>query len=138
MMKFCVTLLLLYLSLLTATSIQCDYFNATICTGEDTNFALKNYGVCQFDACGGDDVVVTTRSATNDAASCSGDTYMRLIDTDGDLLGYSDDATWQEICSEIIFSLPVEYACQTYESRIGCFGSDTDCAAQVVVNVSGG
>jgi hypothetical protein len=62
---------------------------------------------------------------------------MRLIDTDGDLLGYNDDAIWHDTCSEIIFSLPLGYGCQTYESRIGCFDAKMNCEAQVVVNVSG-
>ena len=107
------------------------------CTGEDTNLALKNYGVCQFEACGGDEVVVTSRSVRDNGASCIGDTYMRLIDVDGDLLGYSDDATFTDKCSEIVFSLPERHTCRSYESRIGCFGAQMNCEAQVVVNVSG-
>lgn len=115
----------------------CEYFNATTCSGEDTNFALKNYGVCSFEACGGDEVVISSRGSRGIEASCIGDTYLRLLDTDGDLLGYNDDAEWNDKCSEIIFSLPQEHSCHVYESRVGCFGSKTDCEAQVVVNVSG-
>lgn len=135
----CFVLLLLAVPVVSAANItECDYFNASSCTEEDTNFALKNYGICRFDACGGDDVVVSTRNRSSiQGASCVGDSYLRLIDiADGDLLGYSDNVDDDE-CSEIIFSLPEGYACHTYETRVGCLGQERDCEARVVVNVSG-
>ena len=130
-------LLSVSVTLSVATVTHCDYFNKTTCSGEDTNFALTNYGSCHFSACGGDEVIITTRSTGNYSASCVGDTYLRLNDAAGDLLGYSDDAVWHEKCSEIVFSLPNGYGCQTFESRVGCFGDKTLCEAQVMINVTG-
>jgi hypothetical protein len=138
------------ITLASANMIQCEYFNTSTCTGEDTNYALKNYGICLFSACGGDDVVVTTLDTTAAVgsskigamgASCVGDTYLRLMDPDGDLLGYNDDTSDDsesdsDKCSEIVFSLPMHHPCYDYEVRVGCYG-DKDCEAQVVVNVTG-
>ena len=98
---------------------------------------LKNYEICSFNACGGEEVIVTTLENSVTGASCSGDTYLRLIDIDNDLLGYNDDAIWDEQCSEIMFSLPNDYSCQEYITHIGCFGSKSYCEAQVVVNITG-
>lgn len=119
-----------------ARLVHCDYYNSSaLCEGEDTNYAQKNFGTCSFEACGGEDIVIST-SREESGSFCLGDTYLRLLDEGGELLGTNNDISEEHFCSELSFSLPMGYECQNFEARIGCYEFKS-CEAQTVVNVTG-
>ena len=111
-----------------AAAPTCEYFTAQDCG--TTNSALKNYGSCSFDACGGDFVAI-------DMLSCVNDPYLRLYSSDGSLLAFNDVYNSSK-CSYLEFVLPDGADCMSYEARLGCYGNSSDCEGRLSINISGG
>lgn len=90
-----------------------------------TNYGRVNTGSCPFQVCGGQRVFI-------DLAVCIGDTYMRLYNGDGNMIGYNDDSEGAS-CSYLEFALPPAMPCEELSVHVGCYDAEL-CTG--IVNVS--
>lgn len=100
------------------TEIVCAPYSAT-----STNNANRRTENCEFYACGGDQLDIST------CGDCSADTYLRLY-KDNTQLGSNDDSCG--VCSAFSATLPGT-ECGTYEVRQGCF-RNTACSGTTIIS----
>lgn len=86
----------------------------------NTNSATVNTVECVLNMCPGD----TLDIGCCDYNSCSGDTFLRLLDKDGTQISYSDDQCG--VASEIKYTMPFRAAtCEDVVVEQGCFDSNS-------------
>lgn len=105
-------------------TFSCPSYNVT-----NTNSAQSNYASCTFSACGGTTLTVTGCGA------CSGDQYLRLVETSTATQVASNDDGCSP-CSTMTYSVPGNSSvCYTYNIQEGCHSSKT-CSGIVTVTGS--
>lgn len=105
------------------TTIYCPSYSAS-----NTNYAsyLPSISECSFIACAGASVAVTVCSSIASSALCSGDTYLKVYDSQGSLVAFNDD--YCSLCSTVTFTASAK--CQTYTIWEGCYASQS-CSGKV-------
>ena len=121
----CLLFLLFKNALRSAVGVECEYFDSSECGL--TNYALKNYGSCPFEACGGAYVYIS-------ADACVNFPFLRLVSNNGSLLMNAEDATGE--CPFIEFFIPEDSGCATYEVHIGCNEEvEAQCEGQLTIDI---
>lgn len=93
--------------------VQCAPFSAT-----NTNSAQQNTVSCTFTACSGDSFLISNCGGS----TCSGDTYIRLYDSNNNMVCSNDD--YCGVCSQITYSVPsLPSQCSVYTLKQGCYAS---------------
>jgi len=76
------------------------------------------YVPCTITACGGSTV---TASSYDNGGSCSGDTWVAILDAYGNQLARNDDANSFTRCSTVTYTVPTGTACQSYTLAQTCY-----------------
>ena len=70
---------------------------------------------------------------------CTGDTYLRLLDSLGNLVALNDDSgdnACGYLCSRLSYVVPIDAACFTFSLHQGCY-ADSSCSGTSTVAVQG-
>jgi hypothetical protein len=105
----------------------------TICapyTASDTNFAVDAHSVCLIGACPGTTITASLCGSVNDGS----DTYLVLLNDDGDVLAHNDDFPGCDSSSQLNYTVTGS-KCQTYSLWEGCYEMSS-CYGTVVVTGS--
>jgi len=94
----------------------------------NTNTAVTNTSSCLFSACENDVVVASLCNEFN-VGSCTGDTYLRIVDSKGIEVASNDDSCGA--CSKISFIIP-SFGCDKFYIHQGCYGNEA-CGGQVSI-----
>lgn len=98
----------------------------------NTNTGTQNTVACPLYVCPG--TVLTLETCNGDGKSCTGDTYLRLIDGSGYELAANDDRCG--LCSAITFHFRGN-SCQEYTVDQGCYGDEACSGTVKIVHESG-
>ncbi len=108
--------------------VTCGSFSAF-----NTADATRNVASCQILVCQGRSVRASLCGAdTYNLATCSGDTYLRVLDANGNQVAANDNFCGS--CSSVTFR-PTSTACTVYTIVEGCAGNDI-CSGTVAVTFS--
>jgi hypothetical protein len=103
-------------------------------TASHSNFSVFNTSDCTVQLCPGD-TLKASMCDYNDYHQpfCSGDTFLRLIDSVGRTIITNDDNCG--ICSMFEYTAPVGSLCDLYTIKQGCYGNEL-CSGQTTVSLS--
>ena len=93
-------------------------------SASDTNHAQQNVAVARFTQCGGSAITAST------CASYTGDTYLRLRNSRGEVARNDDGGGNCGLGSSLSYQPPADAGCETYTLTAGCYSSLT-CAGTV-------
>lgn len=130
----CFFLFSLFLGKALVTNLgTCPYYFA-----QNTNMATVSYYICYMTTpvYPGDTLVIGSCAAVNQAATCSGDQYLRLFDgrdAYSNQVAVDDDGCGpNQLCSKITYTVPAWAPCKIYYIRQGCY-ENLNCGAVVEI-----